>query len=64
MVGQGLSISRDNKHILQKIEFVGAKFSRSGEKKKKQLSKQTLYELEGLSISRKECPCWAGPGDC
>ena len=64
---------RDNKHILQKTEFVEAKFSRSGEKeKKKKKTKKTnnsanrlsFYELEGLLISRKECPCWAGPGDC
>ena len=56
---------RDNKHILQKTEFVEAKFSRSGEKKKKKPQQtDSFYELEGLLISRKECPCWAGPGDC
>lgn len=42
---------RDNKHILQKIEFVEAKFSRSGEKKKK-----TTQQTDSLSMSWKVCP--------
>lgn len=58
----------DNKHILQKTEFGEAKFSRSGEKKKgggeDSANKLSFYEPEGLLTLRKECPCWAGSGDC
>lgn len=42
---------RDNKHMLQKTEFGEAKFSRSGEKKKKKKTQQT----DSLSMSWKVC---------
>ena len=47
---------RDNKHILQKTEFVEAKFSRSGEKKKrKKKNKPTTQQTDSLSMSWKVC---------
>ena len=50
---------RDNKHILQKTEFVEAKFSRSGEKEKKNKTKKqknpTTQQTDSLSMSWKVC---------
>ena len=45
---------RDNKHILQKTEFVEAKFSRSGEKKKKKTSANRLFLWAGRSVDFKK----------